>query len=74
MKVLIVVLKVLVIIALCADLFFWLVAHASGHKIPSKTDWSFGITSILLLLVLLVLLFIGRRKQNEIASALLNKN
>ena len=62
MRVLIVVLKGLVIIALCADLFLWLAAHASGHKIPSKTDWSFGITSILLLLVLLVLIFISRKK------------
>ena len=62
MRVLIVGLKILVIIALCADLFFWLAAHASVHKIPSKTDWSFGVTSILLLLVLLVLFFIRRKK------------
>jgi|SoiMethySBSTD1v2_1073268.scaffolds.fasta_scaffold295280_3 hypothetical protein len=62
MKVLIVVLKGLVIIALCADLLLWLAVHGSGHKIPSKTDWSFGITSILLLIVLLVLFFIRRKK------------
>ena len=62
MRVLIVVLKVLVIIALCADLLLWLAVHGSGHKIPSKTDWSFGITSILLLIVLLVLFFIRPKK------------
>jgi hypothetical protein len=62
MRVWIVVLKALVIIALCADLFFWLAAHASGHKIPSKTDWSFGITSILLLILLLALFFVNRKK------------
>jgi hypothetical protein len=62
MRVLIVILRVLVIIALSAVLFFWLAAHASGHKIPSETDWSFGITSVLLLLVLLVLFFIRRKK------------
>ena len=62
MRVLIVVLKVLVIIALCADLLVWLAAHGSGHKIPSKTDWSFGITGILLLIVLIILFSIGRKK------------
>jgi hypothetical protein len=55
-------LRVLVIIVLSAVLFFWLAAHASGHKIPSNTDWSFGITSVLLLLVLLVLFLISRKK------------
>jgi len=64
LKVLIIVLKVLVIIALCADLLLWLAAHASGHKIPSKTDWSFGITSALLLMLLLILILISRKKYN----------
>ena len=62
MRGLIISLKVLVIIALCADLLFWFVAHASGHKIPSKTDWLFGRTSILLLLTCLILLFIRQKK------------
>jgi hypothetical protein len=64
MRALIVFLRVLLIIAIIAVLFFWLAAHASGHKIPSETDWSFGITSVLLLLVLLVLFFISRKKYN----------
>jgi|GEM_PF-3916813 len=54
MRILSIVLKVVIVIALCADLFFWLAAHASGHNIPSKTDWSFGLTSLLLIALLIL--------------------
>jgi len=40
--------KILVILLLCLSLFFWLAAHASGHKIPSKTNWYFGVSAVLL--------------------------
>ena len=49
MKTVIFIAKILVIFLLTLNLFFWLLAHASGHKIPSKTDWSFGISSTILL-------------------------
>jgi len=54
MRILSIVLKVVIITALCADLFLWLAAHASGHNIPSKTDWSFGLTSLLLIALLIL--------------------
>ncbi|MCW3111172.1 MAG: hypothetical protein JWQ09_5678 [Segetibacter sp.] len=63
MRILSVVLKVVIIIALCADLFLWLAAHASGHNIPSKTDWSFGLSSLLLIVLLvLIRIFLDRKK------------
>lgn len=53
MRILIGVLKFLVIVALCVVLFLWVAVHAGGHKVPAKTDWSFGLSSVLLLIVLL---------------------
>lgn len=61
MKTFIVILKVIVIVILCADLFFWVAAHASGHKIPSKTDWSFALSALFFILVILLLSFWGRK-------------
>jgi len=63
MRILGIVLKVVIIIALCANLFFWLAAHASGHKIPSKTDWSFGLSSLLFVVLLIVIrIFLDHKK------------
>jgi uncharacterized membrane protein YphA (DoxX/SURF4 family) len=53
--------KILVIILLILNVFFWLLAHGSGHKIPSKTDWSFGISSLILLGLAFLLNFTLRK-------------
>jgi hypothetical protein len=47
--------KILVIFLLVLDLFFWLAAHASGHKIPLETNWYFGLSSALLAVVAFLL-------------------
>jgi len=65
MRILSIVLKVVIIIALFADLFLWLAAHASGHNIPSKTDWSFGLSCLFLIAMLvLIQIFFDRKKMN----------
>ncbi|MDZ7897987.1 MAG: hypothetical protein U5N85_08160 [Arcicella sp.] len=53
--------KVLVIVLLILNLFFWLLAHGSGHKIPPKTDWSFGISSLVLLGLAFLLNFVRKK-------------
>jgi len=53
MKALIIFFKILLIVALFLDMFLWLAAHASGHKIPITTDWWFGLSSLILILILL---------------------
>lgn len=62
MKTFIIIAKGLITILLALNLFFWVAAHASGHKIPIKTDWSFGISSIILLAIFLLLNFLGKKK------------
>lgn len=54
--------KMILIILLILDVFFWLLAHASGHKIPSKTDWSFGISSLILLILVYLINSIIKKK------------
>ncbi len=61
MKTLIVILKVLVTVLLVLDLLFWMAAHASGHKIPIRTDVSCAVTALILVGVLLLLFFLGKK-------------
>ncbi len=63
MKTVIFLTKILAILLLILNVFFWLLAHGSGHKIPSKTDWSFGISSIILLGLAFLLNFIGKKNK-----------
>jgi len=64
MKILVTGLNILLIIAFCTDLFIWLTAYASGHTIPSKTYWSFFLSSLFLILAIVLLNFWGRKKKN----------
>jgi hypothetical protein len=43
---------VILIVLSVADLFMWLVANGSGHKIPNNTNGAFFITFFVLLLLL----------------------
>ncbi len=64
MKILIIGLNIVLIILFCADLFLWLTAFASGHAIPSKTYWSFLLSSLFLILAIVGLNFWSRKKSN----------
>jgi hypothetical protein len=41
--------------AFLCQLVFWLIAHASGHNIPIKTDVIFAATSLMLLIMIIIL-------------------
>jgi hypothetical protein len=49
------ILLIVAILLFCANLFFWLIAHASGHNIPLKTDVIFAATSLMLLVMIIFL-------------------
>ncbi len=55
MKPLITIIKPILILLLVVNLFFWIVYHASGHKIPIQTDLTFGFISLFLGLGILFL-------------------
>jgi hypothetical protein len=55
MKIVIKVIIVITYVLLVLNLFFWVAAHGSGHKIPLKTNLSFGISSLVLLALALSL-------------------
>jgi hypothetical protein len=63
MKIIILTSKILFLALLALNLFFWVAAHAGGHNIPSNTNWSFGISSLVLLGLFLMLKFIENRKK-----------
>jgi lipid-A-disaccharide synthase-like uncharacterized protein len=48
-------LKILLIVLFSLNLLLWLAAHASGHKIPPKTNWFFGLSSLVLILSVAIL-------------------
>lgn len=58
-----IILKTLLIIILILNLSLWLFAHGSSHNIPYKTDLKFGITSGVLLLLLMGVIYFGRNKE-----------
>ena len=64
MKILISVAKIITILLLILDLLFGLMAHASGHKIPSETDWTVGISSLILLGIFFLLNFISKKNKH----------
>ena len=51
----------MVSVLLVLDLFMWVAAHASGHKIPIKTDLSCGISALVLAGILFILFLKGKR-------------
>jgi heme A synthase len=62
MRLLMIILKVILTSFLLLILFVWLMAHGSGHNIPLKTDLKFGITTCILLVLLLFTIYWGKNK------------
>jgi len=48
---------IILTILLVANLFFWAAMHGSGHKVPTNTNWSFAITSIAFLFLLIGVIY-----------------
>ncbi|WP_337043069.1 hypothetical protein [Emticicia sp. 17c] len=65
MKIRIKVAQVICNILLALTLFAWLGIHGSGHKIPQKTDISFGTIALLLLITLVILSVLSHRYKNQ---------
>jgi hypothetical protein len=57
--------KFLIIAALFLNLLFGLAAHASGHKIPTKTDLSFCFSAFILITLLIILFYLGKQKHHR---------
>ncbi|RAJ80261.1 LPXTG-motif cell wall-anchored protein [Chitinophaga dinghuensis] len=61
MKYLISLFTIVVGVLLLLDLFFCVIAHGSGHRIPPKTDYTIALVGIGLLAMLGVLLRMKRK-------------
>lgn len=61
MKTIVLISKIVLFSLLCIDLFLWAAAHASGHKLPSKTQWSFALSSFILTALLILVNFLAPR-------------
>lgn len=57
--------KCLVILLFIANLFYGLMAHASGHHIPAKTNISILGFSIFLIIVFIVITYLARRNNQS---------
>ena len=65
MKTSIAILKVLVAVLLILNLLFWMMAHASGHKIPVETNVSCAVTALILFGALFFLYFFGLKFKSK---------
>jgi LPXTG-motif cell wall-anchored protein len=65
MKILMIVLTAISSLALVTFLIIWLLANGSGHRIPAKTNWTFGLYSLGLLLLVLLFVFLVRKKRQQ---------
>jgi len=61
MKIIFFVVRYGVLFLLALNLFFWAIAHGTGHSIPSKTNWALGLSSAVLLLVFLASTFFYKK-------------
>ena len=65
MRILLLLLIIILALLLVANLFIWAIAPASGHRIPAKTNFAFGLSSVILLLLLAIVIFIKQRLKNK---------
>lgn len=63
MKQLLTIAKIILFLLLCLNVFIWIIAQGAGHNIPLKTNLIFGIRSIILLMLLLLCIYWGRKKK-----------
>jgi hypothetical protein len=56
-------LKIILSILIFLILVIWLISQGSGHNIPLKTNFKFGITSVVLLGLLLIIIYRDKRKK-----------
>lgn len=61
MRIVVNILKLFLPVLLCANLFFWMAAHGSGHKIPAETNWYFAFTSLALTILLIIVFFLRKK-------------
>lgn len=61
MKILIWGLRRIFVVLLGLDFLFWVMAQASGHRIPYQTNLSIGVTAAILILLILALSFYLRK-------------
>jgi hypothetical protein len=63
MKQLLMVIKIILFLVLCLNIFIWIIAQGTGHNIPLKTNLIFGIRGIILLILFLLSIYWGRREK-----------
>lgn len=57
--------KYLVVLLFIANLFYGLMAHASGHHIPAKTNISILGFGVFLIVVFIVITYLARRNKQS---------
>ena len=62
MRKFIIILKILFIVLLILNTFFWIVAQGSGHNIPQRTNLMFGVVDLLLVSLIVLAIYLGRNK------------
>jgi hypothetical protein len=66
MKILISTLKIIFSILLVLDVFFAGMSHGSGHNIPLKTDIYILSIGVILISILILLSYLGRKIDNKL--------
>jgi len=61
MKIALLTIKIILIILLILNLFFWAALYGSGHKIPKATEVTMALWCGMLILALIVLSILKRR-------------
>ncbi len=61
MKIALLVIKIILILLLIFNLFFWAGIYGSGHKIPKETEITLSVWAISLISTLIAVAFIKRK-------------
>ena len=62
MRKLMIILKIVFIILLILNTFIGIIAQGSGHNIPLRTNLIFGIVDLLLVALIILTIYLGRKK------------
>ena len=65
MKTVIILVGIVATLALFYIIFMWLLAMASGHNIPSKTNWTFGLSSLFFIVIILLSLVLDKKMRKN---------
>lgn len=59
------VIKILIALLFLLNLFFWVIAHGSGHRVPVDTGRSILVFGIFLIVAFVVVSLLDRRRKRQ---------